>query len=370
MLFLLLAAALFLYLNKVFSMGDSDFNRQIFKAFYSEEEDTVDVAYIGTSAANRFFINPKAYHDEGIASFTVATMGMPLFFVPNIIDEIEKTQTPDLYIIELRWVLQEKDMVTDAHIRRVTDNLKYSGNKRDAVKKAFAFMDGSRGYLDDITYHEIDYMVPVIKYHGRLAQGEMDKGDFKLTSSRNQTKGYVLSKNAVTQVNQFPSRLAEGKEPLSPEVETVLEEVLDYCDSKKDDAEFLFVLSPYSVKRDQMPVFNTAIETVEDRGYTVVNFNTEEMYEELDIDWGRDFYNSRHLNYIGAEKYTDWMAEYLKDNYDLEDHRGEVLYDSWEEAYETYEAYISGGIQKIGHKDVIGGPVTIIYDKLQEKDND
>ena len=360
LVFLICAGVVFAYLSKVFSMGDSDANRQTFKAFYAEEENTVDVAYFGTSASNRYFINPTAFHDEGISSFTLATMGMPLFYVPNLIDEVNKTQDPELYIIELRWVDKERDQITDAHIRRVTDNMKMSENRIDAIDKSFDYMDGSTGMLGDITYNKIEYVLPIIKYHGRLAQENMTPGDFKLTSSKNQTKGYVLSPSTTKQVNQFMSRLSDEREPLSEMAETALNEVLDYCDSLPEDKEVLFVLSPYSVKKPQMPKFNTAMDMVKERGYTVINFNTPEMYEELDIDWDYDFYNSKHVNYIGAEKYTSWLSEYIKENYDLEDHRGDSRYESWETAYEAYCDYVKDGIKTIGHKDKIGGEVTII----------
>ena len=318
------------------------------------------MAYFGTSASNRYFINPKAFHDEGISSFTLATMGMPLFYVPNLIDEVNKTQDPELYIIELRWVDKERDQITDAHIRRVTDNMKMSENRIDAIDKSFDYMDGSTGMLGDITYNKIEYVMPIIKYHGRLAQENMTPGDFKLTSSKNQTKGYVLSPSTTKQVNQFMSRLSEERQPLSDMAEAALNEVLDYCDSLPEDKEVLFVLSPYSVKKPQMPKFNTAMDMVKERGYTVINFNTPEMYEELDIDWDHDFYNSKHVNYIGAEKYTGWLSEYIKENYDLEDHRGDSRYESWEIAYEAYCDYVKDGIKTIGHKDKIGGEVTII----------
>lgn len=64
-------------------MGDSDANRQTFKAFYAEKEDTIDVAYFGASASYRYFINPKAFHDEDINSFILATMGKPMWYVPT-----------------------------------------------------------------------------------------------------------------------------------------------------------------------------------------------------------------------------------------------------------------------------------------------
>lgn len=356
--FLLITGTLFVYLNKVFSMGDNDANRQTFKAFYSEPENTIDVVYFGTSAANRYFINPLAYEESGMTCFTMATMGMPMFFIPTLADEINKTQDPDLYIIEIRWLLKEREQVTDAHIRRVTDNMKLSGNKLEAIDEAFDFMDGSKGMLEDISENRIDYVIPIIKYHGKFAQGELTRGDWKLTSSKNKTKGYVMSKKTTTQVNQFYGRLSDAVGEMSLEAEETLNYILDFCD--KCDKEVLFVMSPYSVKTGQMPVFNSVIQNIESRGYKVINFNTPQMYEELEIDWDKDFYNSKHLNYIGAEKYTRWFTDYLDKNYDLKDHRGEKGYESWDEAYKVYKDYVKDGIQTIGHKDKIGGEVTYI----------
>ena len=90
MIFLLCAGLLFCYLNKVFSMGDADANRQTFKAFYAEPKNTIDVMYLGTSASNRYFINPLAYEEEGMTCFTLATMGMPMFFVPDLLEPTEE----------------------------------------------------------------------------------------------------------------------------------------------------------------------------------------------------------------------------------------------------------------------------------------
>ncbi len=122
-------------------------------------------------------------------------------------------------------------------------------------------------------------------------------------------------------------------------------------------------MAPYSVKKSHMPVYNTAMKMVTERGYNVINFNTSEMYGELGIDWDKDFYNSKHVNYLGAEKYTSWLTKHIKERYGLKDHRGDSRYDSWAEAYETYRAYVKDGIKTIGHKDELGGEVTMIYDR-------
>ncbi len=338
-IFFMIAALLFLYLNQVFNIAASDDSKQIFKAFYAEEENTLDVVYLGTSATNRYFIGPKAYHDAGIAAFDLATMGLPMLFVPNLIDEVEKTQDPDLYIIELRGILKSKDDVTDAHIRRVTDSMRISLNKYDTIEAALDYVEGADGELSDIDTGSLDYYVPIVKYHGRLVQGDLRIADFLPVDRWNLTKGYVLSPNTVTVKAQGRPVYSAEKAALAPEMEDVFLDVLAYCDTL--DKDVLFVLSPYVMKDGQAEKFNTAKELAEQRGYPVLDFNQKEITDAMDLDWQRDFYNSKHVNYMGAEKYTAYLTEYLTENYGLADRRGAKDYASWDEAYETYFDFVS-----------------------------
>lgn len=343
MIFVIITALLLMYLNQVFTIAASDSNKRIFNAFYQEEENTIDAVYLGTSASNRYFIGPMAYEQEGMAVFTLATMGMPMFFMPILMDEIEKTQNPQMYIIELRWVLKDKDMITDAHIRRVTDSMKPSSNRTAAIKKALEFTEGSSqelGELDD----PLAYYFPIIKYHSRLEMGNLTVGEMMLLKDANDTKGYVLSPKTTVQKPYKGAEYTDKRSDMSPEAEATLVELLDCCDGLDQDV--LFVMSPYNVKEKDAAVFNTAMDMVRERGYTVVDFNKPEMIEKLGIDWEKDFYNSKHVNFLGAEKYTEYLAEYLADNYDLPDRRGDEKYESWHEAYESYQDFVSKGITK------------------------
>lgn len=344
LIFAVVAALLFIYLNQVFNIADSDSNKEIFNAFYEEEENTIDVVYFGTSASNRYYIGPYAYNETGTATFTLATMGMPLFFVPYLIEEVEKTQDPQMYIIELRWVLKTKDLITDAHIRRVTDSMEYSENRTDAINKALEFVEGAEGELSDIDDSKWDYYIPIIKYHSRLETGDLSVKDVTLINTKNETKGFVTSYKTRESVSQKEPVYSDGRADLLPEAEETLVEVLDYCDDL--DQDILFVLSPYSMKDGEAEKFNTAIDMVEERGYQVLNFNTPEMAQALDLDWETDFYNSKHVNFLGAEKYTEYLSKYLEENYDLPDHRDDPKYESWEEAYRYYLDYVEDGIRE------------------------
>lgn len=336
-IFFVIAVLLLCYFNLSLTISGSDSNKKIFNAFYSEEQDTIDAVYLGTSASNRYFIGPLAYEETGMAVFTLATMGMPMFFVPNLIEEVEKTQDPQLYIIELRSMIKDKSMVNDAHIRRVTDSMKFSPNRDDAIQKALEFTEGSVG--SDVGDGFMEYYLPVIKYHDRLIQGDVALSELFLLKDKNETKGFVTSKKTLEQVPQEEGVHTDIRTELSDDAEKTLYEVLDYCDSI--DKEILFVMSPFSVKEEQAGQFNTIMGEVRSRGYEVLDFNTEEMIDILDINWETDFYNSKHVNYLGAQKYTEYLTEYLKQYYDLPDHRGDPQYESWEDAYEYYVDFIS-----------------------------
>ena len=54
------------------------------------------------------------------------------------------------------------------------------------------------------------------------------------------------------------------------------------------------------------------------------------------------------MNYMGAEKYTKYLAEYISEHYDVPDRRGDEKYESWSEAYEHYREFVAPGIQPEG----------------------
>jgi hypothetical protein len=164
---------------------------------------------------------------------------------------------------------------------------------------------------------------------------------------KNQTKGYVLSIKTVTEKPQKEPVYSDAKGTLAPEMEDALDAALDRCDEAvAEGKEVLFVFSPYSMKKGDQEKFNRAIEIVTARGYEVLDFNQKEMTDAIGLDWKKDLYNSKHVNYIGAEKYTKYLAAYLADNYDLPDRRGDAKYDSWAKAYETYCNFVKDGIQE------------------------
>ena len=334
-LFLLIIGLVFVYLNMAFKYDNSDMNKKLFNTFYAQEENTIDAVYVGTSATNRYFNDPLCYEESGATVFNLATMGMPMFLYSNVIEEAEKYQNPQLYIIEMRWVLKSREQITDAHVRRVTDSMKFGSNRNDAISKSLEFTEGVE---NDMSENAIDYYFPILKYTGMLSDGELPADNILLRNTQNPTMGYAMTPNTVVVKEQKEAVYSDGRADLTAEAEETLVELLDYLDAL--DKDVLFVLSPYSVREGDKDKFNTAIDIVESRGYDVVDFNTPEMIRTLGIDWKKDFYNSKHVNYMGAEKYTRYLTAYIEDNYDLPDHRDDSRFGKWDESYEAYLQFI------------------------------
>lgn len=167
-------------------------------------------------------------------------------------------------------------------------------------------------------------------------------------------QGFYTSRASVTQAPQETPKYSSEIGEIDETSAKLLDSLLGYCD--KIDEQVLFVLSPFSLQTYEDSENVNAIEKyVEDRGYECLNFNTAEMAEMLGIDWETDLYNRNHLNYLGSEKYTAFFARYLKENYGLEDHRGDPLYDDiYENGFKKYEKFVAKGIKYRSDSDVAG----------------
>lgn len=332
-IFLVICLLVFVYLNKVFTIDDPTGSTAIFKSFYDEEEDQVDGVYIGSSAAYRYWNGPRVFGEYGIAIPTLASAGLPIALVPDLIEEIKKTQDPKLYIIELRGALKTADGLGEAGIRRVTDNMNFSLNRIRTIQRGIEFAaEGD----NEVNKGRMAHYFPIVKYHDRWDEGNLKTEDLLLNKEASPTKGFSGRTIAFRQQPQKEPVYTTKTTALDPPVEEAVMELLDYADGL--DAEVLFVLSPYSeTNENAMGKLNRVQEIAEGRGYPVLNYNTKKMAEKIGLNWKKDFYDKRHTNVIGADKYTDDVAAYIAEHYDLEGgHQGEAGYESWDEAYRYY----------------------------------
>lgn len=319
---LILLAVLF-GINENLAFTDELGTKEIFHQFYSQPENSIDGVYFGNSATQRAWLAPKAYHDYGITVFNLATASQPIGLTKYLMCEVEKTQSPKLYIIDLRSILRTPDNLTDSAMRRVTDNLKESKNRFSAIKYMLTYAAKGDNNIDTT---DKSYYIKLMKYHS-LWDSSKRPGHLGIEY----LQGFAYYDPVYYNIKALKnSGYTSDKKSIPPVNEDVLNDILDNCD--KSDADVLFLISPCEAVRDELLQFNYIQEIVTKRGYPVLNFFDEDLQKAIKFDYSKSCYNERHMNCYGAMNYTDYLAKYIDTHYNLPDRRTEAPKE-WEDAY-------------------------------------
>lgn len=297
-----------------------------FAGFYAEPKETIDVIVIGSSPVQPLFAAPLIWNEHGISLYPISTNSQPTTGIKFLIKEVLKRQSDCLFVIDVSmFMVEPESLLTEPNIRNITDNMKYSVNRIQAINA----MVGEPS-------ERIDYYFDISKYHSvitesdALSQDSLRYFDFTVPSTY---KGYFF----VDAVEPFETVNVSGITDIKtiPEAsEEILEDLLLYIDT--EGLEAMFVISPYIASEERKMQHNYLEEYIENRGYTFIDFN--DYTADIGIDYSTDLYNRNHLNLAGGEKFSEFFGSYLEKNYGFADKRGDDRYSSWDTAYSAWEA--------------------------------
>ena len=282
---------------------------------YAERKNSLDMVYIGGSAAFVYYSPIDAYQNYGISSYDYAVDGIQVEFYPTMVKELLKTQKPKVVVIDARaFQYREKDIEPNEISYRVfLRGFKYNIDRVKLINKIVPkyLKQGTLTYhLDLGLYHTEESMPFFIKTFNIM----FDK-------NKNLNKGFYLVPKAMNIYKYDRDTKEELK--IASESEKLLNELLDYLEKRNVKA--LFVVSPYQqIKREKMQ-FNYIEKIVKSRNQDFLDAN--DYINQMKLDFTYDFYNGSHVNIYGAEKYTKFLSEYLIKKYNLPDRRGDKLYD-------------------------------------------
>ncbi len=317
--------------------------KDIFTGFYAEQENTIDVIMIGSSPVYPFYAAPQMWGEYGITSYPLSShVQRPSAALP-LLKEAYKTQSPKVVVFEMRmYTMEDGDMATNmAYARGVTDNLKYSWNRIEAINRLVGDKQERYTYYFDIFKYHSNWKTMI--YLDQLACYRYEKS--------NPLKGFVIKDTVVPlELERIPqcSHITETA-PIPAEQEERLVELLGYLQERGQKA--IFIVSPYRIEAEEQMMYNYMTAVIEEYGYRFINFNN--YYDEIGIDFTTDYYDGvGHVNALGASKCTAFLGEILEQEFMLEDKRQgqESLfpaYRSWEAAYERYQAEAAAALVKI-----------------------
>lgn len=307
---------------------------QWINGIYEERKDSVDAVYVGSSSVYEFFMPACAWQNYGISVYTYACSGAPLDMAEYMIKEARKTQPDSVYIIGVNVTpLSRKQEGYETYslgpMHYLMDPIDLSKNKIDMFEKCIDQGGYSFG-------EALEFLFPLLRYHARwteLGSTYFDKTNVGPKSWYKSSGFFTISEDLTNQYRST-SRLGELPESLQASMESLL----SYLDAENIQA--LFVVSPQARNNeDIIAQYNTICAMAESRGYPALDMN--ECQAGMHLDPARDFSMYVHTNVHGATKFTNYISEYLVENYGFSDKRGDSLYADWEEAAREYNASVA-----------------------------
>lgn len=347
----ILFAVIFLFLlqSLTYMLRTNGDIKEIFLGFYAEPKDTIDVVMIGSSPVYPFYAAPKLWGEYGFTMYPLASNVQRPRAAVYLVEEALKTQSPELFVFELRMYAYEEGTMADnmAYARGVTDNLKYSWNRIRLINSLVPEVSERYTYYFDI-----------FKYHSNWKTLILPEQYTAFRYERlHPLKGYVMSDKVVYGEGTDYSAVTE-QTAIPAEQEESLRTLLAYLKERNLNA--LFIVSPMDLDEDMQKKFNYMENIITSYGYDYLNFNNH--YDELDIDFATDYYDGgSHVNASGSEKCTAFLGNYLTEHYALTDRRGDDRYSTWDEAYAYWQECQKAALETINRK-VANGE----YDAVQE----
>ena len=321
MIFIWILSYLFLIISNI-SMGYGSSNYQQSAGFFEEPRNSLDAVYIGASPTFTSWVAPLAWHKYGIAVRTFANNSQPFVVVKDFLQLARKKQPNAIYMIAINGIYNAQGLdIGDLHAS--TDYFQPSMEK-------IRLINGLCEAFQCTLAEKIELFFPLVRYHSRWTS--LNKQSFH--DNFEPYKGGFVDEgflNLFDDISGYYYETIERK-ALPEFTRQALAELLDYC--KTEQIQVVFILSAQYRGEGTLKWYNTIIDEINTYGFPLINEIAD--FDEIGLDDTIDFYNANHANIHGAIKITDYLAQYLIDNYDFEDKRGGIVYTDWDEAYEKY----------------------------------
>ena len=279
LLCLILAVCVCFGLLQEYVFYHADHNRERIKGFFLEDDQTLDIVYLGASEVYSDIAPGYAYERDGVTGYLFATQANTILNYKSQLKNILKSQKTALVVIELNGAIYDvEDLTKEANLRNYGDHVPLDLNKVEWV-------------AENVGENQIEYLFPFIKYHGMWndEDGEdKEKQDkFRKTIANDRSRGYNYLKGVLNwpfcykspqpSLNATLPAAADQKQPLTQTAEKSLRELLEFCRSEGLE-NVVFARFPHIVTEKTYDRFlrsNTVGDIVKEYGFDYLNFERD-----------------------------------------------------------------------------------------------
>lgn len=284
------------------------------RAMYDQPRDSIDVVFMGSSHIHCDINTAMLWEQHGIAAYDYSAAEQPLWITYYYLKEICKYQKPKLVVLDLYSPARFKD---DYQYKWLNDNLmgvRFSIDKLQML------------YVGCEPQYYTEYFPSIVRYHNRYQICGRKDIDY-LFSKRDERavfKGYTPYYSEVPQ--DEPGLAQPHSGGITIKSEQYLQKIIEY--TKKSNINLFLIVSPYITTDEDELVYNRVHEIASNYGLEFISSNY--FYNEMELDFEKDFNDESHLNYIGSCKFTEYLGKVIKEKYDIPDRRGMEKWKSWD----------------------------------------
>lgn len=264
---------------------------------FAETDESLDAVFMGHSAVYHGISPMELYNDFGMASYDYAQPLMMAHETKQLLKDLLKKQKPKVLALNVDYLFYDQfKLVFKSMAKRV-------------ILAAFPFYESHLAWRDGF---------------GK--------------PPRDICKGYVY-RSEVTELNGAPAfEPTDEVYEMKKQSRKSLNAIYDMC--KENGVELVLFELPggwtWSYSKH-----NCIKQFADEKGLKFLDMFESEHANKIGLDWNKDMRDTDHLNYSGASKTTRYMGEWLKNNFDLPDRRGDEKYAAWNDDLASYKAYIN-----------------------------
>lgn len=300
--FIAIFVFLLLFIGKFFVPYSADSTRQS-ASFYNMQRDSIDVLIVGSSSVFVGITPLELCKDYGISAYTRGSSTQAPAITYMNIKEAYKYQNPKFVIMGVSSLFYEYDVDEyEGPLMRGTEDKKFSMEKIEVAKYIAENSEKQKS---------LNYIFPIFYYHDRWKS--LTARD--ISNKLHIPYDYMRGQFTVYEINSIEPRdivhKTDKEEKFNEDSWAWYEKAIDYCNEQ--GTEVIVVYMP--TKNWSYGRYLTIKQLMDSKGVEYLDFNLENMLENINVNWDTDFYNEGHVNLIGAEKITDYIGQYIIDNY-------------------------------------------------------
>lgn len=297
-------------------------------SFYLQSDNTIDLLLLGSSFIGVNQDCETLWTDFGISSFALWGPSQPAWNSYYFLNEALKYEMPKVVVYDVSSLLQDWEYADESGQYANVYGMKLSLDKFSAIQASAPQERWGDLLLGFPIYHT---------RYSELTIADFDRslwGDPAGMSERGNTVRY-----GTGSLSDF-GNIADAKvtTQITEKQEDFLLKIINRC--KKEDIPLLLVASVVPYREVYMPFSNYSAVLAAQYDVPFIDFNLLDAETGITID---DLYlDDWHVNTNGARKQSAYLGQYLKEHYELIDHRGDPRYSSWDAfAVKMQNSYIT-----------------------------